>query len=124
MGSLMDNFKRGYSLLMKTMPYVGMRLVIYGVYGLGTIVYFIITFLLAKLFGGAGGIVMLVALGVFGAFFYWSRRYLLYMVKVGHVAVFTELYAKFKELKAKAAEALSGRDREARPQPAETGPAA
>ena len=94
MDSIIGNFKQGYALLMKTVPYLIMRLTIYGVYGLGAIVFFIIFFLLAKLFGDAGGIVVLLALGIFGGFYYWSRRYLLYMVKVGHVAVFTEIYAK------------------------------
>jgi hypothetical protein len=31
-------------------------------------------------------------LGLFIGFYYWSRRYLLYLVKAGHTAVITELY--------------------------------
>lgn len=94
MGTVMNRFKQGYALLMETLPYVWMRVFIYGIYGLGAIIYFIITLLLAKLFGSAGFFVMIVAIGIFGGFYYWSRRYLLYMVKVGHVALFTELLTK------------------------------
>lgn len=35
---------------------------------------------------------MIVMIAIFSGFYYWSRRYLLYMIKAGHVAVFTELY--------------------------------
>lgn len=93
MGSILTSFRQGFSLVMRTLPYVVMRILIYGLYGLVALLYFGAAVLLSKLFGGAGGVVMLVALGVFGAFYYWSRRYLLYMVKAGHVAVLTELHA-------------------------------
>ncbi|MBD3308197.1 hypothetical protein GF339_17255 [candidate division KSB3 bacterium] len=92
MQSISTHFKQGFSLVQKTLPYMGMRLLIYGIYALGAIIYFLIAFLLTRIFGGAGGIIMLVMIGIFGAFYYWSRRYLLYMIKAGHVAVFTELY--------------------------------
>jgi len=93
MGSILNSFQQGFSLLMRTLPYVLVRVLIYGLYGLVAVLYFGAALLLSKLFGGAGGIVMLVALGLFGAFYYWSRRYLLYMVKAGHVALLTEMHS-------------------------------
>lgn len=94
MTSITAHFQEGFSLVKKTWPYMGMRILIYGVYGLGAIIYFLIAYGLTRIFGGAGGIIMIVMIGIFGGFYYWSRRYLLYIIKAGHIAVFTELYTK------------------------------
>ena len=92
MGSIWEDLKSGVALVLKTLPYMGVRLMIYGIYAAGSIVYFLIAFLLSRVFGNAGGFVMLIMLGVYIGFYYWSRRYLLYLVKAGHTAVITELY--------------------------------
>jgi hypothetical protein len=88
----MHHFREGFSLMSRTWPYMGMRVLIYGIYAVATIIYFLIGYGLTRVFGGAGGIIILVMIGLFAGFYYWSRRYLLYIIKVGHVAVFTELY--------------------------------
>ena len=60
MGTIWEDLKSGVSLVLKTMPYMGVRLSIYGIYAAGSIVYFLIAFLLSRVFSNGGGIVMLI----------------------------------------------------------------
>jgi hypothetical protein len=98
--SAMLDFRTGqiFGLLMRTLPFVLLRLVVYiGI----TVVYTIavgvgsgIGLVVGKVGGhsGAGA-----GWGAFGGFvivtglLYWAREYLLYLVKAGHIAVLVEL---------------------------------
>jgi hypothetical protein len=96
----MMDFKLGeiVSLLLKTMPFLIFRFLIY--FGI-TLAYVLITGVGAGIgygvgtIGGepeAGGLYGgLIGFGVAGAIMYFIREYLLYLVKAGHIAVLVEL---------------------------------
>ena len=87
-------FGETWSILLKTFPYLGIMVVIYGLIGFGAAIYLGLLFLMAKIFGGAGFLIFLIGLGCLFGLLKLIQRYLLYMVKAGHVAVVTELIQK------------------------------
>ena len=96
----MLDFRTGQilGLLVRTLPFVLLRLVVYiGI----TLAYIIavgigggIGLLFGKIGGsGSGGSAIggLIGFGIVSGLLYWAREYLLYLVKAGHVAVLVEL---------------------------------
>jgi hypothetical protein len=89
------------SIFMQTLPYVFLRLVAYLLFGLLALV---VMGIMAGLgigavaaFGQAGGavfIILFIALGVLWGLKRLAERYVLYLIKAGHVAVITELVQK------------------------------
>ncbi len=87
-------------LMMQTLPFLGLRLAVY----VGVVLGYV---LLAGMGAGMGyGLGALsgpsvqsgaalwggvIGFGLFGAFMYWAREYLLYMVKAGHIAILVTL---------------------------------
>jgi hypothetical protein len=90
-----------FGIFMQTLPYVFLRLVAYLLFGLLAL---IVTGVMAgigigaaALFGQAGGaafIILFIALGVLWGLKRLAERYVLYLIKAGHVAVTTELVQK------------------------------
>jgi hypothetical protein len=96
----MLDFRTGQilGLLLRTLPFVLLRLVVYiGI----TLAYVIavgvgggIGLLFGKIGGSGGGgsaLGGLIGFGIVSGLLYWAREYLLYLVKAGHVAVLVEL---------------------------------
>ncbi len=88
-----------FNALMKTLPFIIFRLLIYLgiavgyllVIGIGaSIGYFLTSF--GDEPGSGAGIGGLIGFGVASAALYWLREYVLYLVKAGHIAVLVELY--------------------------------
>lgn len=87
-------------LMARTLPFVLLRMVIYFGIALG---YILVTGTGAGIGYGVGGLGDegfrgnstlwggAIGFGVFGAFMYWVREYILYIVKAGHIAVLVEL---------------------------------
>lgn len=85
-------------LFTKTMPFFMTRLLVYGVFGLAAVIFLGIMvgigYLVVKMFGESSGMFLIVMLLAFGAVYGGLRfveRYVLYIVKVGHVSVVAEL---------------------------------
>ncbi len=85
-------------LFRKTLPFFISRLLIYGLFGLAALVFLSIMigigFLVVKMFGESSGafiIVMLIAFSVIYGGLRFLERYVLYMVKIGQIAVIVEL---------------------------------
>ncbi|MEP6938124.1 MAG: hypothetical protein ABI846_00045 [Rudaea sp.] len=85
-------------LLMRTLPFVLLRLLVYIGITIAYVVAIAVGSGIGMLFGkigGAGGggtaIGGLIGFGIVSGLLYWAREYLLYMVKAGHVAVLIEL---------------------------------
>ena len=87
-------FGEAWGILMKTLPYVLIRMAIYGLIGIGAAIYLGVLWLIAKIFGGAGVIVFLIGLGGLYGLLKLVQRYVLYMINAGHTAVITELIQK------------------------------
>ncbi len=96
----MLDFRTGqiFGLLVRTLPFVVLRLVVYiGI----TIAYIVavgvgsgIGLLFGKIGGGGGvgaGIGGLIGFAIVSGLLFWAREYLLYLVKAGHIAVLVEL---------------------------------
>ncbi len=88
-----------FKLFWRTLPYVLVRALVYVLFGAGVLVFLGLLFLLGLLFnslfpGSAIPAVILavVALGGILGIIRLARRYVLYLVKIGHVAVVTELF--------------------------------
>lgn len=94
------NIGKTLKLMMRTLPFLGLRLLVYIGAALG---YVLLTGMgagvgygLAALSGPVtqssaalwGGVI---GFGVFGVFMYWAREYLLYLVKAGHIAILVML---------------------------------
>jgi hypothetical protein len=88
-------------IFFRTLPYVFLRILVYLLFGLALIVFFGlmggIGYLIARLFQGAG--LPLVVVGMIAVMGAWAltalaQRYFLYLVKIGHVAVITEIVTK------------------------------
>lgn len=88
------HFGEAWRVLLKTLPCVFVRLLIYGVVGISAAIYVGLLLLLTKVFGGAGGILFLIGLGVLFGLLKLLQRYVLYLTKAGHVAVITEILQK------------------------------
>ncbi|MFC7223690.1 hypothetical protein ACFQKF_11165 [Halalkalicoccus sp. GCM10025322] len=87
-------FGRATRVFFRTLPFVALRIVVGVSFGLATVVYFgIIGWLVLTLFdaetvsGPIGGIGLLVATLLFLVAMRFARRYVLYMVAAGHIAV-------------------------------------
>lgn len=85
-------------LFSKTLPFFIARMIVYGIFGLAAFIFLGLMigvgFLVVKMFGESSGaflIVMLLAFGVIYGGLRFVERYVLYIVKIGHVAVITEL---------------------------------
>lgn len=85
-------------LLMRTLPFVLLRLLVYIGITIAYIVAIAVGSGIGMLFGRIGGsggsgtaIGGLIGFAVVSGLLYWAREYLLYMVKAGHVAVLIEL---------------------------------
>lgn len=85
-------------LFTRTLPFFISRIVIYGIFGLAAFVFLGIMvgigFLLVKLFGDSSAAFLFVMLFAFLAIYGGLRfleRYVLYMVKIGHISVIVEL---------------------------------
>lgn len=90
------SIRRTLKLMMQTLPFLGLRLVVYIGVALG---YVLLTGMGAGMGYGLGALSGpgmqssaalwggVIGFGFFGAFMYWAREYLLYMVKAGHIVV-------------------------------------
>lgn len=85
-------------LTRRTFPFILSRIIIYGLFGLVAFIFLGIMvgigFLILKMFGESGGafiIVMILAFLVIYGGLRFLERYVLYMVKLGHVSVIVEL---------------------------------
>lgn len=88
-------------LFFRTLPYVFLRILVYLLFGLALIVFFGlmggIGYFIARLFQGAGlplAVVGLIAIMGAWALTALAQRYFLYLVKIAHVAVITEIITK------------------------------
>jgi len=89
------------SIFMRTLPYVLMRLVAYAIFGLVALLVIgfmaFLGYLATRLFKEAGGavfVILLIAIGILWGLKRLAERYVLYLIKAGHVAVITELVQK------------------------------
>ena len=84
-----------FGLLLKTMPFILIRLGTYALLGVGLTIYFAIAggiaWLLGQLLGPLGFIIMLAAAAGAWAIVQWATRYFFYLLKAAHTAVLTEL---------------------------------
>ncbi|MBM9520338.1 hypothetical protein JWG39_11000 [Desulforhopalus vacuolatus] len=80
-----------WGVLMKTLPCVLVRIAVYAIVALGSAIYVGVLLLMAKVFGGAGGILVLVGIVVLFGLLKLLQRYVLYLIKAGHIAVITEI---------------------------------
>ena len=88
-GGLMDSF----TLAMKTMPFIMMRLGILVGFSIATVLWIVLctTILSPFLQSDVGQIVYFVILGMPFGLFMFLRNYVLYMLKAAHIACLTEL---------------------------------
>jgi hypothetical protein len=81
-------------LLLKTLPFIWIRLGTYSLLGIALAIYFAIAggiaWLLGNLFSILGVIVFVAAIGGAWAILQWVTRYFFYLLKAAHVAVMTE----------------------------------
>lgn len=85
------HFGEAFGILLKTTPYLLLRTAIYAALGIGMALYFGFLLLLMKIFGSAGAIIALVGLGVLIGLLRLAKRYALYLVDAGHIAVITRI---------------------------------
>src|SRR5690625_4448998 len=85
-------------LVRKTIPFFITRIMIYGIFGLAALLFLGIMigigFLFIKMFGQSSAafiFVMILSFGVIYGGLKFLERYVLYLVKTGHVAVIVEL---------------------------------
>ena len=88
------HFGEAFGILLKTTPYLLLRTGIYAALGVGMALYFGLLLLLMKIFGGAGAVVALIGLGVLFGLLRLAKRYALYLVDAGHIAVITRIMTK------------------------------
>lgn len=86
------------ALATKTLPFFIARILVYVIFGVAALIFLAIMtgvgYLVMKMFGNSGGAFVIVLIITFGSIYGILRfveRYFLYMVKIGHVAVVTEL---------------------------------
>lgn len=83
---------RAIGIVMKTMPYVFYRAVVYGVICAAVALVLLFVALVGRLFGGAAaGVMILILLGVGTFGVRLVREYILYLLRAGHIAVITEI---------------------------------
>src|SRR5690625_2048339 len=90
-------------LIRKTMPFIFARMIVYALFALAAFIFLGIMigigFLLLKMFGESGGafiFVMIIAFVVIYGGLRFLERYVLYMVKMGHLYVIVELLREGK----------------------------
>lgn len=89
--------KGTWELLRQTLPFIWMRLVIYALFAVGSVILlalFVGIGLLFLQFGAGGGLVFILILLFIGSVFTLYRlleRYVLYLLKTAHIAVLVEL---------------------------------
>ncbi len=87
-------FGEAFGLIMKTLPFIWVRLGSYLLLGLGLSAYFAviggIAWLLSKLWEPIGIILFVIALAGAIGIVKWASRYYFYMLKAAHTAVMTE----------------------------------
>jgi hypothetical protein len=86
--------REAIGLIVKTMPFIWIRLGSYALLGLGLAVYLAVAGGVAWLLGQAlsllGIIVFLIALGGAWVLVQWAQRYFFYLLQAAHIAVMTE----------------------------------
>jgi hypothetical protein len=86
--------REAIGLIVKTMPFIWIRLGSYALLGLGLAVYLAIAGGVAWLLGQAlsllGVIIFLIALGGAWVLVQWAQRYFFYLLQAAHIAVMTE----------------------------------
>jgi len=90
------HFGEAWGIFVKTTPYVVLRIVVYGVLGVGAGLFLGFFLLLSKVFGGGGGVLFLLGVVALVGILKLVQRYALYLIKAGHIAVITELIHKGK----------------------------
>lgn len=84
-------------LLLKTLPFLWVRLGTYSLLGIGLALYFAvaagIAWLLGQLLALLGVVVFLIAIGGAWGIVRWATRYFFYLLKAAHTAVMTEFIA-------------------------------
>ncbi len=85
------HFREASSVLLKTTPYLVIRMAFYGVLGVSIALYLGLTLLIGKVFGGGGGFIFLIGLAILFGLLRMAKQYVLYLVDAGHIAVITEL---------------------------------
>ncbi|MEN6441766.1 MAG: hypothetical protein ABFD97_24655 [Syntrophobacter sp.] len=88
------HFREAFSILLKTTPYLLIRIAIYGVLGVAMALYIGLLLLIGKIFGGGGAVIFLIGLGVLYGLLRLAKHYALYLVNAGHIAVITEIMDK------------------------------
>lgn len=85
-------------LFTKTLPFFIARIIVYGIFGAAALIFLGmmmgIGFIVVKMFGESSGaflILMILAFGVIYGGLRFVERYVLYIVKMGHVSVIVEL---------------------------------
>lgn len=91
-------FRRATGVFLRTLPFVALRVAVGALLGLVTVLYFGVVGWLAltlleagTISGPIGGIGLLVATLIFLAALRFARRYVLYMVAAGHIAVIAHI---------------------------------
>lgn len=88
------HFGEALKILLKTTPYLLVRAAIYGALGLAMALYLGLVLIIGKVFGGGGAVFFLIGLGVLVGLVRMAKRYALYLVDAGHIAVITELIVR------------------------------
>lgn len=84
-------FTDAMKILAKTIPYVLLRLAVYGFIGLAVAAYLGLVAGIAKVFGSGGAFVFLIGLAILAGLLRLLKHYVLYLINAGHIAVITEL---------------------------------
>ncbi len=88
-----NHFTTTLKLLTKTFPYLALNAGIYAAFFVASVIWITVWLALAVLFAKINGflalICIIIAFGVLGGVLRFARRYLLYMVKGGHIAALT-----------------------------------
>ena len=85
------HFGQASGILLKTLPYLLVRLAIYAVLGVAAAFYIGILLLIGKIFGGGGAVVFLIGIAVLFGLLRLAKHYVLYLVDAGHIAVITAI---------------------------------
>ena len=85
------HFGEAWGILMKTLPCVIVRMLVYGIVAIASALYVGLLLLMSKVFGGAGGILVIVGLLILLGLLKLAQRFVLYLIKAGHIAVITEI---------------------------------
>lgn len=88
-------FSTSTGLLVRTLPYIGLNLLVYGVFFIGTVIWMSIWGGLAWVFSNFAPILsyicVIIGFAAGGGIIKWLKRYILYMVKGGHIATLTAM---------------------------------